>query len=693
MASYTEDDLKAAEKFADSNHKIRLIQRLHKKVPHLTSWVKYKIRAASHDDYYVPFVLQQSAKVVTVEIGEKLCSLLSCNPIKEQDVCKPSDTASYYHVGDDAYDVQCQPACFNTSPQATYNEDGSRAADMYMLNWHGNSCRIVNSSLVSWLEKTNYRSETKYETRLNDMPTGFSRDISTNPFGSGFDYRTNKAYCNYYDRHLEKDGSCAMSTWEFLLDALVGMQLINTIKSAIRQLNTNKPFDMPDNLPELPLILDKIHTVAGWKNNINSDFIVPDLIDTKPQQATKATAATQNTNDDSIHHFRQRAEIRNENLSGFMRHQSGIKSEKLPQSSSRKKRSINKTKTLIDDDNDGGGDNDDDDDGDKPNKEWYEKIDEMFISLLEMFTEEDVWLQFGIDHVTSVALSKIKSLCVKTVEKLSGYLAKGLFDVAGAIGQKVLVSGIKSVTMKIVTSMALRIGAKAAIMLAKLVGAVASIIGWILVGTMILDLMFSFWDPFGYNNLFPPEMPKTVSDQGELALRQALEAATADFTFDHFAAKILNEEEMIDLQLESLVDRLVYLDALVVNSEGSRIDKGDEFDISRGTQNDMDYAKQSGLAKRVRFDEKTYKTFNRKFMLRTEVNRYLNYATTTSLLASVAFYAVSMPIVCIFFLICALIIMAFARLELQDDLLVELLAKYKFVHSNDSNDYTGYDPL
>lgn len=291
----TQKDIDNSGKFAEANNKIRLLRAVHKKVPHLASHLKYTVRAATDDDYYVPQALQASSKVVEVEITEKLCKLLSCNPATEKDMCTPEMKASYYYVGDDGWDIQCQPACFNTAAKQTFDDDtGLRSPDTPMLNFHDGKCRLVNSTMISYLEKTYYRSSTHYENRLNDMPTGFSRYVDTeNPYGSGWQYKTNPTYCRYYDRHYESDGSCEMTFWEKVLDSFIGMSLINTVRSSIRMItNDGKPFDLPTDLPSLPAeIPAEFASVEQWRSNVDESFVVPDLIDTTPNRNVLRSAS------------------------------------------------------------------------------------------------------------------------------------------------------------------------------------------------------------------------------------------------------------------------------------------------------------------------------------------------------------------------------------------------------------------
>lgn len=163
----------------------------------------------------------------------KLCEKLSCNKTKMAGVCKDTDAAGYHYVGDDAYDVHCQPACFNTKIRPTY-ANTERLADTPQLTWFNGGCKIIPDEVVTYLEKPFYRDQTRYVRRVNDMPTGFSRMADGDPDGIGFTYRNNRRYCAYYDRTLTDDGDCSYEWWEEGLDAVLGMSLINTVKDGVR---------------------------------------------------------------------------------------------------------------------------------------------------------------------------------------------------------------------------------------------------------------------------------------------------------------------------------------------------------------------------------------------------------------------------------------------------------------------------
>lgn len=656
--SYTAVDVEASSKFADYNVKVRLLEIMHKNAPHLVSHLKINIRDATNDDFYVPKTLKHAAKIITVDMSEKLCKMLSCNPMKENAPCTPNTSASYYYVGDDSYDIQCQPSCFHTAKKVTYNDDGSRAVDVPMLNWNDGKCRIVNSNIVSWLEKTYYRSDTKYETRVNDMPTGFSRVPSDNKKGCGFTYKTNPAYCNYFDRTFSSDGSCSMSILDTILDATIGMSLINNLKSSIRVLvNGKTPFDYPSNMPALPSTVPYEYTLKGWQESQDPSFALPKLIDTSPKAPTRAKRDLREIDNDSGGSDDDDDDY--EEMSGFLRNRMGLPKRIAPRN---------------------------DDDATK-DKNWLSTVKDVLIPLLEMLTEKDFWINRGIDFASTVALSHLKKAITKVATKLTAFLAKdGLITLGGAIGIKVLSTGIRGLFVRVVATTVLRTAARAALILSKMLVAASSVIGWIFLVSMFLDLMFQFWDPYGYKNLFPPELPDDMMVAGELALRQALSSATTDYTFDNLCGILLSEDEMFSVQIESLLDRLTYLDSLVVNSEGTRIDKGNEIDADTQITGDrLTVAGNQLASKRVHFNRETFDEYNRRFVDRITVNRYLNYAASAAIISSLTFVAFSgFSVLTILAFLISVMILCMSMFNLYNDSLIDLYGIYKQSNNNRS---------
>ncbi|ATZ81555.1 P74 [Drosophila innubila nudivirus] len=701
MATFTAEDIKNSQKFSQSNYMIRLIKRMHETHPHLASWLKYNIRDATINDYYVPATLTHACKVVEIDIPENLCKLLSCNAMKEKSECTPDEPASYYYVGDDGYDVQCQPSCYNTIIDTSRYKDGKKTQNTPTLMWNPvqSVCRQIDTLTMRWLEKPFYRSDTKYELRLNDMPTGFSRITDNeNPFGPGVTYALNKSYCKYYDRTLTDEGSCDFTKWESVLDLAVGMNAINTAKSGIRWLTSEGiPFTLPENLPKLPTELAKEHTVDGWKSNINKDFIIPDLIDTSPRLPDQKNS-NPNKMSQNLNNMRQHAEIHNSSdLSNFTRLRMGLNSKPTDfsktssdismdslkfksQRHSRKKRDIN----------DGNlDDGDDDHNGPTERPEWLEIVSKVLKVICKSVIDERFWKTVIVNEAIDGILSIIKKECAKIVERMTVILGQNILKLTGSIGERVFAAGIQGLVLRVASETALRVAAKSVIALAKILSATASVVGWVLIGAMFIDLVFTFWDPFGYQNLVPKEFPKEFARQGELALRQALSKPDVTYTFEQLASLVFDSKDLMIIQLESLTDSLIYLDSLVVNSEGSRIDKGKEITI-QGNGDIDDYTKvaNESMTERIKFNPKTFYDYNKKFMVRIELNTYINYTSAIAILASGIFLLIKFNVICMILIFIAIIILAIGRMCLQIDSIVDILLKYR----NNTNhfDVPGY---
>lgn len=697
MADPTEVDVTNSGKFSDANTRIRLIRRIYEKAPHIVSHLKWEIRKATHKDYYMPAAIEHACMVVDIFIEEDLCEILSCNASKEKRPCDPDDPASYYHIGDDGYGIQCQPSCFHSAAVAEFdkNDKKKRVPDTYFLNWNelggkNGECRIVDTQTINWQEKPYYRSEVHYQYRINDMPTGYSLQPATDPMGSGRSYHPNDAFCAYFNRIMEEDESCSLEWWEKGLDAVVGMSLINTVKSGFNVASTRQPFKDPKIKPSgwLPDTIPEKFTLNGWKKNINKDFKLPQLIDTSPCLASgkKVNATDRYHPDDRENEIiikRLVAEIGNEDLSNFMRNQFGRKLDTSPT----RIYGLNKNGQIV-----GPMEKPYDPLKDfksmKKNDEpkdihWTEKMADIIGGLVKMVTESKFWIDMAVTKGSAMMTKYLKKFAIKMIDKIAVRLSDGLLRLIGSVGQRVLLVGIKGLIARLMTHLAFSIVSKVAVILAKMLASAASVIGLVLWGMFIFDLLFTIWDPYGYNNMFPPEMPKEMMENGELALRSEMQVISPTYQFDHLVDLLISQEEKADIMIESLEDRMIYIDSLTVNSEGSTIEKGKEFDVSRGSRDEMDFVQAAAMAKRHKFTPETFQEYNGKFMTRVKLNKYMNYAGAIAILTSGIFITIlNLPIICMVLLIVGVIILALGRLELHDDVLVDLLDKYENAGEN-----------
>lgn len=576
---------------------------MHKLRPNLIEELQYDIRDATNDDYYIPPTLKDKCKVINIKITKKLCDMLSCNPARNQSMCTPNTPAEIYRLGDtDKWDVHCQPACFNTVRKSTYDTSGTRTPDTQMMNYHNGECRIVPVSIITYLEKPRFRSDILYEMRKNDMPTGFTRIPSEEKYGSGFKYENNETYCKYFDRTLNEDKSCTYKWYEIGLDAVIGMSLINSTRSAARTLVTGKPFDIPSNLPELPKTVPEIYTVAGWKQHRNEEFILPTIINTRSNQK--------------------------------------------PEMKRRNRRSLPKT------DNKSASIS-------MAISEFGISLKKMFTALLEsMLTNPTIMAQFGINLLTDIAITNFKSMLKGLIETLTKYSTRELLNLTGSIGSKILSNSIRGISTRFVTMTAVKSLSSMAVYGAKVAAAATSVVGWVLLGSMFLDIMFSFWDPYGYNNLFPPTMANDMMASAERALRAETGLESPSFQFEHLCGLLLTEEEIITIEVSSLEDRAIYLDALIVNNEGQVIDKGVPLvfkDINKDHIRDIQTITTS---ERIAIDSDSFLAYNHNFQHKVNNHAIINKIACSMLFMSLALFTTRFKILAIFLLIVVSVLFA-----------------------------------
>lgn len=645
MATYTDVDIDNSVKFAQANLNYRILHKLHEVAPHLSSWLDVKEKTATCNDFYIPSTLMDSAKIVNIEIGETLCNLLSCMPIKETLYCNPHEKASYYHIYSEIpsfddpkstfYDVQCQPSCFNTSHKATFNKDMSREPDTPLLRWNNLKCHKLNTEIIAYLEKPRWRSEKMWEMRVNNMKMGFTR-IKSSETLSGITYRMNAEYCTVFDKHYdEKEKTCYMTAGEKIFDALIGMTIANNVLSFHRTLTSydRLPFENPTNLPNLPTTLDVVHTLEGWKENVKKEFKLPELIDTKPKPFNVTHCAYKmQDNVDELIRKRRETEIEINNTP----------------SKKEKNEPIDK-------------------------KDWVDKTKDIIINLLRSFTESQTYIDMAIEKTATIFLVRFKCLMIKTIERLALFLGKGLIGITKSIGQRVVFSAIQGLALKVAVKTLIGLGTRLAIASVALVSGVASIIGFLMLISIVFEIGLSIWDPHKYNGIFPPEYPNDLMHRGEIAMKKATGTAIPTYSFEELAETVLGKDVLLDIYVESIIDQIRYLNELRTNSDGSIIDQGKLLDVSVISFDGIEEIS----AENVKFTPQILETYNERFMNRYLINKYINYISGLSIIASGTFFILHLPILSILCILCSVIILALARLQLQNNFIIDIIEHCK----------------
>lgn len=539
MASYTQEDITNAGLFANRNLNSRLINKLYEKAPHLTSHLLYTERDATLDDYYIPPSIKSLCKVLDIKISRNLCEKLSCVSSKEKELCKPEDKASYFIVGMDDYDVQCQPACFNLKDEGTFNDNGQRVADTLETHFFEDECRFVNPSATNYLLKPFYRSDKVYEARVNNFQNGYTRKEGGHFLGDGYVFENNKSYCDYFNLSISSNLNCKEPWYMSIATALLGTQFLNYTRAlfsgevftGIGELKLNITDPRPDTV-------DSKYSVENWKKDIDDTFKLPEIIDYENLESDEP----EKINFDELSE-RQKIEL---NLI------------------------LNKTKStrdlpeeLLDDL------------GEKF-KELGTFMKEMILGILNAVFTEEFWEIVALNVGAAVALNYVKKLALSFAEKFtSEFLANTLVRFASKLGSKVLEAGMKSLVREGIVKISLKIVSKLAQALASLIASTATIILSILEIAQWIDLIFLFWDPLGYSNVFPGSIAGDAASAGLVALKRAAGSAKVNLDFDNLVYKLLTQTEIQEIYLSSLNDTVFYLNNLIVNSEGSVIYKGE----------------------------------------------------------------------------------------------------------------------
>ena len=279
--SYTIQDIENATQYANYRLKLRNIKTMYTKYPNVTSHMDYVIRKADpNTDYYFTPKFAHKAIVVTTDIPQKLCDKISCNNTKKDSTCTAEDETFYYRIGDkDDFEKACQPACYNLMDQPVYDQDsGLEKTHMPRLAYTQNYGCIIQPPALTWFEHPFYRSQERYEKRLNDLPLGFNLGQEDPYSYSGKRYEYNEMYCaSYFDKWDAVKKTCKVEVWEMILNAVVGESIIKLTKAGIETLNTGGKSTYPSTGLKDPPPIEKEWLVTNWKTDIDPQFILPSL--------------------------------------------------------------------------------------------------------------------------------------------------------------------------------------------------------------------------------------------------------------------------------------------------------------------------------------------------------------------------------------------------------------------------------
>ncbi|UBZ25654.1 PIF-0 [Carcinus maenas nudivirus] len=591
--SYTHKDLDNSITYSNNRYLLRIISKLYQTMPHLITHMEYSIQQADPtSDYYYPPAFAARAIKVTTKIPEYLCDKISCNAVKENDVCKRDTIASYYIVGDTSnFKRQCEPSCFHLRKDPIIDEEtGEEQTQMVRLKYTNNYGCVIMPTASSWHEHPFYRSETVYEHRLNDLPAGFN-EAPPDPYSySGMTYEYNKTYCDaFYDQWSSTKKKCIKKWWETVLYAVVGESIVKMVKAGIQNAENGYKSDYPPvSFPPIPDI-ESEWTVLGWSKDINDSFIVPPVEYEIPQN-TVSRHIQREISDNNHTAIEESDYIKNINFIKQLKSKQKQISVNLRRKieefydvklNSEEHKEITRVKEL--------------NKNNKPlnvkdiilkNKKTGEESDvgeiilSIINSLLSSVFDPAFWADIGIGLVSDVILDQIKVVFRKLANDIIPKLTTKILGISGKLLSKVFANSIISTITNTMSKIVVKTISKVMIQLAKLAAEIASVVGIILAILTVFDILLTIWDPLGFNNKFDQKVINSVTRSSDIAMRQSLGMSVPAMSFELFSNMTLTPEEIIEESLSNFKYIYEYLDALTVNSEGSRIDKGNEIDFN-----------------------------------------------------------------------------------------------------------------
>lgn len=278
-----------------------------------------------------------------------------------------------------------------------------------------------------------------------------------------------------------------------------------------------------------------------------------------------------------------------------------------------------------------------------------------------------------IQHRIDMTILQIRNVMTSIISKFESLLTKSILESLENIGETVIFAGLRGVITRAIADVALITLSKFAIGMIKFIGMFADGIGIALAASFVVDIILSKVDPTGLETMASKVAPDYYMQQTEYLLRQHLGSATMDVEYDHFKILFLDKEEVKRICFESIGDTITYLNALELNSNGSRIDKGKKFNVGKSVAITPQYqaAKDAVLAKRVRFDENVFEEYNDSFEKRIKINKYIKYASLSILGLIGVFSLVKLYIICFALIIILALILTAGRVEIMDDSIVE----------------------
>ena len=622
--SFTQIDVLNGSLFTNNRTRLLILDRLYNTAPHLLSHCRYTIRRADpSNDFFFPRALENRAIVSDVFITESLCEKLSCNFAGPRGNCKPNDEAYNYLVGDSAvFQTACEPACFNLLRTQTYNDDGVEYPHMSRLTYADNRCVFAPGATI-WAEVPLYRSTEIFETRVNDLPAGFNRRVNPTTV-SQIGYEYNETFCrSFFDTWDPTTRTCITPWYRMIANVVVGEMVIKMVKAGITALqNDGNSIPPPIGLPPVPPINPRF-----WRNNwiqdVNTEFILPDPNGDASDIVNTAYVFSKPTKRTP---------------------RKSIPTETLPELAP----------AEIDD------------------EFFVSSIDKVMAILEFIFTDPEFIASIGVDIVVDMLLSGIRKITKAAMRQATPVVNALLRRVLTTpLPSRVFAVAFRATMTRMVAQVAIKVASQFLLALGRIVVLASSVVGIILIIISVFDIVLSFWDPLGFNNKYPPGFLDDLMRNSDLALRQQFGMSIPQITFDGLSALLLTEEEIITINLQSFEWMFEYFNALEINSEGSRINRG--RDISLG--NDLERTYDHAMARLVIPTQRDFMEFEIRHATRWRLSKTANAAAWVMAGGVILLVAFKLNAAALIVVLITVVLFAISMINLDTDAILDTLPK------------------
>ncbi|AUF81548.1 p74 [Malacosoma neustria nucleopolyhedrovirus] len=527
MATLTAVDLLNASRYATHQQRLHMIPKWRRKFPHI--FLDYEIRAADNDDYYVPPRLRDKAISVKVTFSKAGCESMTCYPFHETGNIDYSTPFNYTQTSETTV-AYANPACYHLDRAAATREGAENEVQAPELRYtDGGKCILVDTLTKMYFNTPYLRTEEHLIQGVDDVPA-FNITADDPLFPERFIGHFNEAYCRRFGRDLI-NGGCSVQWWESLIGFVLGDTIYITLKllstnifKELRDFNYTRPSPI---LPTKPTV-DSDAILQRWLR-ARDDRVDVDFENSFPDYQTLADLGI-GDNEKLIYTAEH----------GFSR---------VPSQTRRRldfREAIARVEPYID--------------------------DATLNDIISQFLEDNA-LIFGIatDLGFELLLNQFKGLLKNLNTKIIPALKRMLMLSSKRLTNKLLGETYKAILVHSINRMALKAISTMAKAMTRILIKASSVVGLILIIFTLVDLILAFWDPFGYNNMFPREFPHDLSLAFLSAYFSGLQNESVDFV--EFLPEYFNDliEDDDTAILDSLFYILDYVSELEVNSNGQQL--------------------------------------------------------------------------------------------------------------------------